>query len=217
MAKGVKKKQKSLLKWIIVGLLVLAALIIVYKIFTGQVINSNVVTPNCNQVSNTANVLEGCTTNINGLNVSVLSSSVAGNVVNASLRVVGTTFTLTTDISSASNPSGQKTFYLGTLNYSVTLIGATNTMATIQVTTCVPTSTPITPQCIPKTCSQFGKQCGVANDGCGKILNCGNCASGQTCTNGQCTSCLARGKTLTPSGRCCSGGFHRFLWMNVCN
>ncbi len=44
--------------------------------------------------------------------------------------------------------------------------------------------------CTPKTCQQLGFQCGPAGDGCGGLLQCGSCQSGQTCggggTPGQC-------------------------------
>jgi len=46
--------------------------------------------------------------------------------------------------------------------------------------------------CTPKTCSELGKQCGGWDNGCGGTLNCGTCASGQTCdSTGQCVaSCI---------------------------
>ncbi len=40
--------------------------------------------------------------------------------------------------------------------------------------------------CQPNTCANIGFQCGDANDGCGKTINCGSCAAGKTCSNGQC-------------------------------
>ncbi len=46
-----------------------------------------------------------------------------------------------------------------------------------------------TPSCVPKTCSQLGKQCGGWDNGCQQSINCGTCSSGQTCsTSGQCVS-----------------------------
>ena len=47
---------------------------------------------------------------------------------------------------------------------------------------CVSTS------CIPKTCSQLGKQCGSWNDGCGATLNCGSCSTGSCNSTGQCVA-----------------------------
>ena len=35
--------------------------------------------------------------------------------------------------------------------------------------------------CAPKTCAQFGANCGSAPDGCGEVIECGVCAAGQTC------------------------------------
>jgi len=42
--------------------------------------------------------------------------------------------------------------------------------------------------CTPKSCAAQGIQCGTASDGCGNVLQCPNCPSGQTCntTTGQC-------------------------------
>ena len=43
--------------------------------------------------------------------------------------------------------------------------------------------------CTSKTCAALGNyQCGSWSDGCGKTLNCGICASGKTCRDGQCVS-----------------------------
>jgi peptidoglycan/xylan/chitin deacetylase (PgdA/CDA1 family) len=36
--------------------------------------------------------------------------------------------------------------------------------------------------CTPTTCAAQGKNCGSISDGCGGTLNCGTCASGQTCS-----------------------------------
>jgi len=40
--------------------------------------------------------------------------------------------------------------------------------------------------CMPKTCSQLGKNCGFWSDGCGTNISCGTCAYGKTCNNGVC-------------------------------
>jgi hypothetical protein len=45
------------------------------------------------------------------------------------------------------------------------------------------------PGCCPLTCIALGVECGVAGDGCGGELHCGDCPSGQVCgrtTAGQC-------------------------------
>jgi len=38
--------------------------------------------------------------------------------------------------------------------------------------------------CTPKSCTQLGASCGTTDDGCGSIINCGTCPSGQTCGGG---------------------------------
>lgn len=40
--------------------------------------------------------------------------------------------------------------------------------------------------CPPLTCAGQNIKCGPAGDGCGGLLMCGNCPSGQTCISGQC-------------------------------
>jgi hypothetical protein len=49
---------------------------------------------------------------------------------------------------------------------------------------------PYQPLCTPETCAQQNIACGPAGDGCGNLIQCGNCPSGQTCggggTPGQC-------------------------------
>ncbi len=41
--------------------------------------------------------------------------------------------------------------------------------------------------CVPQTCSQMGRQCDSWDNGCGQIISCGSCGTGQTCnSNGQC-------------------------------
>lgn len=38
--------------------------------------------------------------------------------------------------------------------------------------------------CVPTTCSAQGKDCGDITDGCGDVINCGACGSGETCGGG---------------------------------
>lgn len=40
--------------------------------------------------------------------------------------------------------------------------------------------------CQRSSCANLGYACGNTNDGCGKILNCGACASGKICKDGRC-------------------------------
>jgi hypothetical protein len=41
--------------------------------------------------------------------------------------------------------------------------------------------------CRPFTCASLGRVCGAADDGCGGVLDCGSCGSGQACNGaGQC-------------------------------
>lgn len=47
---------------------------------------------------------------------------------------------------------------------------------------CVSSTPP--PACVKKTCAGQGLGCGLAGDGCGGQLDCGNCPAGQTCGGG---------------------------------
>ena len=48
---------------------------------------------------------------------------------------------------------------------------------------------PPPPACTPVTCQSLGSECGQWGDGCGGILSCGGCGSGEVCNgSGQCTS-----------------------------
>jgi hypothetical protein len=42
--------------------------------------------------------------------------------------------------------------------------------------------------CIPQTCAKLGYNCGSWDDGCAKILDCGSCGAGFTCSSGICTA-----------------------------
>ena len=44
--------------------------------------------------------------------------------------------------------------------------------------------TPDIPTCTPKTCAELGLQCGPAGDGCGGLIQCGDCPPGETCGGG---------------------------------
>src|SRR5215470_20055557 len=40
--------------------------------------------------------------------------------------------------------------------------------------------------CTPTTCAAQGATCGTISDGCGGVLTCGTCSSGQTCSSNKC-------------------------------
>ncbi len=42
--------------------------------------------------------------------------------------------------------------------------------------------------CVPYTCAGLGYECDTWSDGCGGTLDCGTCASGYTCSAGDCTA-----------------------------
>jgi hypothetical protein len=52
----------------------------------------------------------------------------------------------------------------------------------------------------PKTCAELGQQCGPANDGCGRPLDCGGCSAGSTCSGGRC-SCVPK-SSCNPGAQC---------------
>jgi hypothetical protein len=52
-------------------------------------------------------------------------------------------------------------------------------------------------QCTPVTCAQQNIQCGPAGDGCGNLLQCGNCQNNQFCGGG------GYGKCGSPDGSVC--------------
>jgi hypothetical protein len=100
-------------------------------------------------------------------------------------------------------------------NVGFTIIGA-------GVSTCAQTTS-----CTPRTCAQASAQCGPAGDGCGNIIMCGACATGEVCIGGACTTgctpktCAGQGFTCgmqgdgcgnalecgaCPSGQSCSSG-----------
>lgn len=71
--------------------------------------------------------------------------------------------------------------------------------------------------CVPKTCVGLGATCGPQGDGCGGVLQCGNCTAPQTCGGGgqpsKCggsagcvpKTCLQLGKNCGPVGDGCGG------------
>ena len=74
--------------------------------------------------------------------------------------------------------------------------------------------TPDIPTCTPKSCAQLGVGCGPTGDGCGGVVQCGDCTSPQTCGGGgqpsQCGSpsctpktCAAQNIHCGPAGDGC--------------
>jgi hypothetical protein len=57
--------------------------------------------------------------------------------------------------------------------------------------------------CTPKTCAELGAACGHVGDGCGNLLSCGSCPSGETCGAKQPNQCA--GGTCTPT-TCAAAG-----------
>jgi hypothetical protein len=146
MAKRGEKKGKNFIKWLIIGLVILAILLVAYKLFfTGQV-----VIPNCDPVSKTVTINGGSVNLINGINVSLISSTSAGNIITASFIISGNAFTLTRDVSGdyTTDPHAHTTVLVGNKNYIIELVSATNTIATIKVTSSCFSSS---------TCNQIGR------------------------------------------------------------
>lgn len=63
---------------------------------------------------------------------------------------------------------------------------------------------PYTPLCTPTTCAAQGIQCGPASDGCGNLLQCGSCPTGQTCGGGGPGKCGTQ--TMCTPETCASQG-----------
>ena len=61
---------------------------------------------------------------------------------------------------------------------------------------------PYTPICTPRTCAQADIGCGPASDGCGNLIQCGSCPSGQSCGGGGPGKC---GATTNCTAETCSG------------
>src|SRR5215470_17134240 len=59
--------------------------------------------------------------------------------------------------------------------------------------------------CTPKTCSQVGATCGMVSDGCGGVLSCGTCPTGQTCTGNKCGPGTVAGPGTCTHDLTCTG------------
>ncbi len=65
---------------------------------------------------------------------------------------------------------------------------------------------PVDPNCKPATCNPPGaRYCGQIGDGCGKVLDCGTCAAGQSCGTGV-TANICVSANCTPTSCDLSGG-----------
>ena len=59
------------------------------------------------------------------------------------------------------------------------------------------------PVCTPKTCAEQNTTCGPVGDGCGAILQCGMCPSGQACVAGMCSNGGCVPKTCAQQNLAC--------------
>jgi formylglycine-generating enzyme required for sulfatase activity len=61
--------------------------------------------------------------------------------------------------------------------------------------------------CIPSTCQERSKNCGVTDDGCGGVIACGTCPSGETCGGGGIANVCGKGvcaaKSCAAQGKNC--------------
>ncbi len=59
------------------------------------------------------------------------------------------------------------------------------------------------PTCVPRTCTAADTTCGPVGDGCGGILQCGACPSGEACIGGSCTGGGCTPKTCAQQNFAC--------------
>ncbi len=59
------------------------------------------------------------------------------------------------------------------------------------------------PVCVPRTCTAANTTCGPVGDGCGGILQCGACPSGEACIGGSCTGGGCTPKTCAQQNFAC--------------
>jgi hypothetical protein len=70
--------------------------------------------------------------------------------------------------------------------------------------------------CQPVTCAQIGASCGVVNDGCGGMINCGTCVAPQTC-GGSGVANVCGGGTSCGAITCQSVGANCGTIIDACN
>ncbi len=81
---------------------------------------------------------------------------------------------------------------------------------------CIEADKPQRELCTPLTCAQIGANCGPAGDGCGGLVECGECTAPQTCGGGgvpsrcgaaECVplTCESQGLSCGPAGDGCGG------------
>jgi len=58
------------------------------------------------------------------------------------------------------------------------------------------------PECTPKTCLQLGALCGAVSDGCGGVLRCGTCKTGELC-DAATHRCAAISDACEKAGKTC--------------
>jgi hypothetical protein len=100
---------------------------------------------------------------------------------------------------------------------SATIVGAPGTMFPAECTS--PAMTPqeqmlefmifdlgscvAPPACVPRTCAELHTTCGPVGDGCGHIIQCGNCPSGMGCIKGACSDGGCTPKTCAEQALAC--------------
>jgi hypothetical protein len=57
--------------------------------------------------------------------------------------------------------------------------------------------------CVPKLCPQLGWACGVGDDGCGHVVDCGHCVEAHTVCDGVNHACICKGRTCSDARANC--------------
>jgi len=232
MAKGVKKKENNLIKWIFIGLIILAILLLVFKIFfTGQVVRGTKNSTSVTLYLNTTNPSANVTFSGKSYLVSLFSSKFTGigTLVNVSGKPV-TVFQTTGAFITVKNSSGNITKLI---NFStpqqlsglyIALINATHTVSAGQIgyisldsalvkvsitnLTSTTSQTSTTGPTVSSSCFSVG-QSGCLNDrskSCCAGLTCQGTGQGTCAPAPTCTpkTCLQLGKTCGSVSDGCS-------------